>query len=61
MNYDKNLKDRENEALKEMEAIYDETNGKIKEIEAEQKKTVSTYLKEKELEKVEQIKKDLLS
>ncbi len=55
------LDKNEGETLQKIEAIYNDTTSKIKILEQEQKNIVSDYLKQKEQEKIEQIRKLLLN
>jgi len=50
-----------NEIPQKMEAIYGDTISKVKTLEQEQKKIIIDYLKQKEQEKVEQIRQSLLN
>ncbi len=44
-----------------IEDIYNDTTAKVNVLEQEQKKIISDYLKNKENEKIEQIRKSLLN
>jgi vacuolar-type H+-ATPase subunit H len=61
MNDHDELKKKEDETLNEIESIYNDTMTKVKELEQEQKKIISDFLKNKENDKMEQIRKSLLS
>lgn len=56
---DDELKKKEDEVLKEIEVIYNNTTDKVKALEQEQKKIISDFLKDKENDKIEQIRKSL--
>ena len=49
------------ENSQKIEAIYNETIAKVKELEQEQKKIISDYIKRLEQEKIEKIKGSLLN
>jgi len=53
--------DKENETLMKIEDIYNDTMAEVNVLEQEQKKIISDYLKNKENEKIEQIRKSLLN
>jgi hypothetical protein len=56
-----NLSKKEDETLMKIEDIYNDTTAKVNVLEQEQKKIISDYLKNKENEKIEQIRKSLLN
>jgi len=47
------LNKKEEETLKKIETVYNDTVTKVKTLEQEQKNIVSEYLKQKEQEKIE--------
>ena len=49
------------ETIKKIEAIYDETMAKIKTLEDEQKKIISEYIRKLEQNKIEHIIKTLMN
>jgi len=53
--------DKENETLMKIEDIYNDTMSEVNVLEQEQKKIISNFLKNKEGEKIEQIRKSLLN
>ena len=61
MDDDNELKKKEDETLNKIELVYNDTIAKVRDLEQEQKKIISGFLKNKENDKIEQIRKSLLS